>query len=108
MNSIFDIDSSDNEEDFNDPRPEREFNENTTTTSTEHILGEITTLNDQVIDNIDEDIMRVDDFLVPRTENTDINVSNDRNIRRLNLHDCALFLARDRARKKLNRQKNRK
>ena len=100
-----DIDSSNDAQEIDDVVSEHNLH----TTSTEKdIYADEDKMEQRVPKNYDDNggyAFRVSDIMELEETNERVNVPSDGNIRRLNLHDCALFLARDRARKQLNSQK---
>ena len=105
MKSILDIDSSDESVDL-DFSTSRQYSPVFSTTTSNNVQVEkfpATTIENNAGNT--DDIMRVSDFLVNQDSSDRVNEQDSGNIRRTNLHDSALLLARDRARKTLQRSK---
>ena len=105
MNAIQNIDSPEEHVDF-DFSTSRHNSPVVATTTYNNV--QVDTIPDSTIENNagnTDDNMRVSDFLVNQDSSGKVNAEDSGNIRQTNLHDSALLLARDRARKTLQRSK---
>ena len=105
MNTIFDIESSEENVDLDFSTSRRNLPVSPTKSLQDGQVEEITSENNNNNAENTGDSMRVNDSLVNQDASDKVIGNDTRKIRRVNLHDSALFLARDRALKDLNRSK---